>query len=67
MFQQNIHNRLKIRIYTQVSSHIYNVTGETSREEMKGTYIKHTIMFIERALNSRLDQYLIRIQRAGLK
>lgn len=67
MFQQNIHNHLKIRIYTQVSSHIYNVTGETSREEMKGTYIKHIIMFIERALNSRLDQYLIRIQRAGLK
>lgn len=53
--------------YAQVSSHIYNVTGETSREEMKGTYIKHTIMFIERDLNSRLDQYLIRIQRAGLK
>ena len=34
---------------------------------MKGTYIKHTIMFIERALNSRLDQFLIKIQKARLK
>ena len=34
---------------------------------MKETYIKHTIMFIERAFYSRLDQFLIKIQKAGLK